>query len=100
MLLGRVVGNIVATIKETDYEGSKLLLVEPYDIVKRQFTGETLLAIDTVNAGAGDMVLVLNEGGSARMILENQKTSAEMVIAGIVDHIDLDSRYEALQEER
>lgn len=91
MLLGRVIGNIIATIKDEHYKGNKLLLVEPYDILKRSFTDEAVLAIDTVNAGEGDIVLVINEGSSVRSILKNQSTSAEMVIAAIVDHVNLET---------
>ena len=90
MLLGRIVGNVIATIKDAHYKGSKLLLVEPYDIVKHSFTDETVLAIDTVDAGEGDIVLVINEGGSVRAILNNQHTSAEMVIAAVVDHVNIE----------
>lgn len=97
MILGRVVGNIISTIKEKDYEGKKLLLVEPYDILTHSFTRESILAIDTVDAGPGDIVLVLNEGGSVRMVLNNPNTSAEMVIVAVVDHMDLYDESKALK---
>lgn len=91
MLLGRIVGNVIATIKDAHYKGSKLLLVEPYDLLKRSFTDEAVLAIDTVDAGVGDIVLVVNEGSSVRAILNDPHTSAEMVIAAIVDHVNLET---------
>ncbi|MBI2264875.1 MAG: hypothetical protein HYU64_06835 [Armatimonadetes bacterium] len=90
MTLGRVVGNIVATIKEENFRGSKLMLVEPYDVLKKRFTETTILAVDIVDSGIGDTVLVLYEGGSARMLLRNEKNPCEAVIVGVVDRIDFE----------
>jgi microcompartment protein CcmK/EutM len=89
MILAKIIGNVVATVKEKGYESRKILIVQPVDptgIAK----GKSFLAVDMVKAGVGDTVLVLEEGGSARMILEEPETfTIKAVIAGIVDHITM-----------
>ena len=87
MILGKIIGNVVSTVSEKDYDSRKILIVQP---VQPSGTpkGQCLLAIDTVKAGIGDTVLVLEEGGSARLILGEPETfTIKAVIAGIVDQI-------------
>jgi len=87
MILAKIIGNVVSTIKEKGYESRKILIVQPVDPAG-QPKGSSFLAVDTVQAGMGDTVLVLEEGGSARMILNEPETfTIKAVIAGIVDHI-------------
>ena len=87
MILAKVTGNVVSTIKATGYESRTILIVQPIgpdgtSIVK------SFLAIDAVQAGPGDTVLVMEEGGSARYILDEPETfTVKAVIAGIVDEI-------------
>ena len=87
MILGKIIGNVVSTVTEKGYASRKILIVQPIDpsgIAK----GQSFLAIDTVKAGIGDIVLVIEEGGSARMILDEPETfTIKAVIAGIVDQI-------------
>lgn len=91
MILAKVTGNVVSTIKAVGYESRKILIVQPVT-PDGQFTGKSFLAVDTVQAGAGDTVLILEEGGSARMILNEPDTfTVKSVIAGIVDEIHLNS---------
>lgn len=91
MILAKVTGNVVATIKAIGYESRKILIVQPIKPDGKS-TGKSFLAIDTVQAGAGDTVLVLEEGGSARLILDEPGTfTIKAVIAGIVDEIHYDS---------
>jgi len=89
MILGKITGNVVSTVSEPGYESRKILIVQPIDpsgIPK----GQSFLAIDTVQAGIGDTVLILEEGGSARMILGEPETfTIKAIIAGIVDHITM-----------
>ena len=87
MILAKIIGNVVATAKATGYESRKVLVVQPIQ-PSGEPKGNSFLAIDTVQAGVGDTVLVLEEGGSARLILDEPGTyTMKAVIAGIVDHI-------------
>jgi ethanolamine utilization protein EutN len=86
MIIGKVIGNVVSTVKCQDYDSYKLLLVQPVDHVGNS-RGKSVLAIDAVQAGVGDMVLVLDEGGSARTALDTEARTIRTVIVGIVDEI-------------
>ena len=90
MILAKVTGNVVSTIKAKGYESRKILIVQPINPAGKSI-GRSFLAIDTVQAGAGDTVLILEEGGSARLILgEPEAFTVKAVIAGIVDEIHQD----------
>lgn len=89
MILCRVVGDVVSTIKNEHLTGKKLLLVQPVDLDTRTPIGIELIAVDTVQAGDGDLVIVNKEGGSARLILDDPRTPVQAVIIGVVDGIDL-----------
>jgi microcompartment protein CcmK/EutM len=86
MILGRVIGTVVSTIKLDIYKGYKLLIVRPVDPEGKP-SGKTVLAIDTVQAGTGDTVLVIDEGNSARVIIDDPAAPVRCVIAGIVDEV-------------
>ena len=64
MLIGRVVGDVVATQKAPSHEGLKILMVEPLNL-DGSARGDIILALDAVDAGVGDRVLVVTEGWSA-----------------------------------
>lgn len=88
MILGRVKGCVVSTVKHPSYEGKKVLLVEPVSPDGSPRKG-TLVAVDTVGAGEGDIVLVASEGRSATEILGfTSRMPLRSVIIGIVDHIE------------
>ena len=90
MILARVTGNVVATRKAAGYESRKILIVQPVDPAGDP-VGRSFLAIDAVRAGVGDTVLVMDEGGSARMILGEPETfTIRSVVAGIVDEVQYD----------
>src|SRR5574341_731975 len=89
MLICRVVGDVVSTIKNQHLTGHKLLLVQPVDLDGRTPKGDTLIAVDKVDAGAGDLVLVNREGGAARMLLNNPKIPVQAVIVGVIDNLDI-----------
>jgi len=89
MLVGRVVGNLVATQKNEKFEGSKLLLVQPLDL-DGQDKGGTVLAIDAVDAGPGDRVLLLQEGRSAQLVLGRGVAAVDAAVVGVVDALELD----------
>jgi microcompartment protein CcmK/EutM len=93
MILAKVTGNVVSTIKVKGYESRKILIVQPIDPDGKSI-GKSFLAVDSVQAGAGDRVLILEEGGSARLILgEPDAFTVKAVIAGIVDEIHHDLNF-------
>jgi ethanolamine utilization protein EutN len=87
MILGKVIGNVVSTIKLPIYQGYKILIVQPVNN-KEEPQGESVLALDTVQAGVGDTVLVIDEGNSSRLIMNNPTAPVRTVIVGIVDAIE------------
>lgn len=87
MILGRVTGHVVATHKCPDYEGRKVLIVQPVD-GRGKASGRSLLAVDAAQAGIGDTVFIIDEGGSARVVLDTPDIKTiRTVIAGIVDEV-------------
>lgn len=86
MILGKVIGNVVSTIKLPVYQGYKILIVQPVSN-KEEPQGESVLALDTVQAGVGDTVLVIDEGNSSRLIMNNSTAPVRTMIVGIVDAI-------------
>ena len=90
MILGTVRGDIVSTINHPFYSGKKMLIVEKEDFDGKP--GGYLIAIDGgVNAGAGERVLVVDEGNSARQIVKDDKAPLRSIIIGIVDRVDIES---------
>jgi microcompartment protein CcmK/EutM len=87
MRLGRVLGPLVAEIRHPDLRGMKLLWVEEIDAAGAA-TGRRELAIDRVDAGPGDRVLVLDEGNSAAQVLQRPRGAVRTVIVGVVDHVE------------
>ena len=89
MYIGRVSGTVVATIHQETYDGYKLLLVERLNLEGKP-TSYYDIAVDVVQAGVGDVVLVLDEGNSARQIIAKEPDGAiRAVIAGVVDEISI-----------
>jgi len=89
MYIGRVAGTVVATIKNELFEGRKLLVVSKMDL-EGQSTTKYDIAVDMVQAGVGDRVLVLDEGNSARQIVDREPLGAiRAVIVGFVDDVDI-----------
>lgn len=90
MIVGKVVANVVSTEKHPHYVGYKLLMVQPVDAGGAP-KGKPLLAVDGVQAGVGDTVLVVDEGGSARSVLGDEKAlTIRTAICGIIDRIDIE----------
>lgn len=87
MYIAEVVGNVWGTQKHPSLEGKTMLLVRAIDPVLDKPTGEVLMAVDTVGAGPGSVVLVVDEGGSARQILKDPNAPVRTVICGIVDRV-------------
>jgi ethanolamine utilization protein EutN len=88
MILGRVVGNVVATQKNERYEGGRLLVVQPINLDGSD-SGVELLALDSVDAGVGDTVIVVREGWSASTAATGRAGAAiDSAIVGVVDTIE------------
>ncbi len=87
MTLAKVMGTVVATIKSSDLEGYKLLVLQPVD-PQGQPKGKTMVGLDTVQAGEGDTVLIIDEGNSSRLILGDSMAAVRTVVVGIVDRIE------------
>jgi len=91
MYIGRVSGTVVATIKNETYTGRKMLVVDRLDLEGRP-TAQYDIAVDRVQAGVGDLVLVLDEGNSARQIVGLEPNGAiRTVIVGIIDRVSLEN---------
>ncbi len=88
MILGKVMGSAVATIKDKSLTGLKLLVVVRYD-ASGLATGEQIVAADTVGAGPGDRVLVVT-GSSARFTSATVESSVDAAIVAIVDQLDIE----------
>jgi ethanolamine utilization protein EutN len=88
MMLGKVVGEVVATRKHASHQGRKLLLVQPIHPGGAEH-GEAVVAIDAVDAGAGDQVLVVQEGYSAMSAAGRKNAPIDMTIVGVVDEVNL-----------
>jgi ethanolamine utilization protein EutN len=88
MILGRVTGVTVATQKHYKLEGRKLLLVQPLDLEQRP-RGVAILAVDSVGAGEGDRVLVVQEGKSASMASGRQDSPLDAAVVAVVDAVEL-----------
>ena len=88
MQIARVVGNVVSTQKNAKLEGAKLLLVQPLDL-EGQPRGAAVLAIDGVDAGIGDRVLLIQDGRSAQLVLGRGVAAVDAAVVGVVDAVEL-----------
>ncbi len=88
MTLARVTGTVVSTVKVEALEGLKLLIVHPVN-PDGSFTGKQMVAVDSLQSGIGDDVLIIDEGGSAGIMLEMSSQPIRTVIAAIVDSVDI-----------
>jgi len=87
MILAKVVGTVVATRKDERLESTKLLVARPLDNAGNP-DGNYLVAVDTVDAGFGETVLIVS-GSSARMAAGLKDCPVDAAIVGIVDHVDV-----------
>ena len=86
MKLARVVGNVVSTINTSDFDDRTLLLCDLLDPDGRP-SGGYQIAVDNIGAGAGETVLLLDEGNGARQVLEAPGAPIRTVVIGIVDEV-------------
>lgn len=88
MLIGRVIGDVVATQKTPSHEGMKILLVQPLNLDESD-RGLALLAVDAVDAGVGERVLLSAEGFSAMTAVGRPNSPIDAAVIGVIDAIDL-----------
>ncbi len=88
MKIGRVAQTVVSTISTPFFDGRTLLLCDLLDAAG-ELTGGYTIAVDTVGAGAGETVLILDEGSSARQIVADSDAEVRAVVVGIVDQINV-----------
>jgi len=87
MILARVTGSLTSADKDLELVGYKLLVVQPLGLDDAA-DGEELIAVDRVDAGVGDKVLVVKEGNAARQITGRDRVPLQAVVVGVVDHVD------------
>lgn len=88
MLIAQVVGDITATQKHPSHEGLKLLLVQPLNLDGSP-RGNPYVAVDSVNAGIGNKVLLTTDGFAAFTSVGQMMTPIDAAVIGIIDSIDL-----------
>ncbi len=88
MLIGKVLGEVIASHKHESYEGLTVLMVQPVNLdgTKR---GSAMVAVDSVGAGQGQTVLLAPEGFCAMSAVNRMHTPIDAAVLGIVDHVDL-----------
>jgi len=88
MVIARVVGSVVSTQKNGKLEGAKLLFAQPLDL-DGQDRGAAVIAIDAVDAGVGDRVLLVLDGKAAMMALDRGLAGVDAAIVGVVDSVEI-----------
>ena len=89
MQIARVKGSVVSTNKTEGLHGMKLLIVVPIDLTDFMEKGQPMVAVDTVGAGVGEVVMLVS-GSSSRLTAMTEDKPADLVIAGIIDLIDIE----------
>ena len=93
MILAKVKGNLVSTQKNSYLIGQKLLLVHPIDLNDNYIGKNDVVAIDVVDAGIGDTVLLVQEVKAVQQILGHKKAPVHSIVVAVVDSIDVNEKY-------
>ncbi len=88
MLIGKVIGEVVATQKSSSHEARTILIVQPLHLDGSD-RGQPVLALDAVEAGVGERVLIVAEGFSAMTAVGRPNSPIDMAVVGIIDAVDL-----------
>jgi ethanolamine utilization protein EutN len=88
MLIAKVVGDLTATQKHSSHTGQKMLLVQPLELDGRP-RGNPVVAFDSVNAGIGDRVLLVQDGYAAMTAVGRPQSPIDMAVVGVVDSVEL-----------
>ena len=87
MIIGKVCGEIYSTINHEFYDGKKLLMVDKLT-PSGEPVGDYLIAVDSVGSGTGEIVLIVDEGNSARQVVKDKAAPIRSIIIGIIDEIN------------
>jgi microcompartment protein CcmK/EutM len=90
MLIGRIIGDVVATQKARSHEGRKILVVQPLNVDGTD-RGDPVLALDAVDAGIGERVLFTTEGYSAMTAVGRPNSPIDAAVIGVIDSVDVSS---------
>ncbi|MBE0572459.1 MAG: EutN/CcmL family microcompartment protein [Ignavibacteriaceae bacterium] len=93
MILAKVKGNLVSTQKNSSLVGQKLLLVHPIDLENKYIGNNDVVAIDVVDAGIGDTVLLVQEGKAVQQILGHKNAPVHSIVVAVVDSVDVNDKY-------
>lgn len=88
MFLAKVKGNVISTQKDVELSGHKLLLVQKVDLQGEYMGKKDVIALDLIDSGIGDTVLVTQEGDAVQQILGHKNAPVNTIIVAIVDNID------------
>jgi ethanolamine utilization protein EutN len=88
MLIGRVIGELVATQKHPSHQGRKVLVAQPLNLDGSD-CGDAVLALDTVDAGVGDRILLATDGWAASTAVGRPQSPIDMAVIGFIDQIDV-----------
>ena len=88
MLIGRVIGEVVATHKHASHEGRKVLVVQPLNLDGTD-RGDAVLALDAVDAGVGDRILLATDGWAASSATGRPQSPIDMAVIGFIDEIEV-----------
>ncbi len=86
MIIAKVVGNVVSTIKDNKFNGHKLMIIQPLGL-DGEPCGERQIAFDCVDSGPGDKVLVNTDGGAAQTFFNDEELIADYTICGVIDEV-------------
>jgi ethanolamine utilization protein EutN len=88
VLIGKVIGEVVSTEKHASHNGLKLLLVAHLDLEGRE-QGAPFVAVDSVDAGIGDRVLLVTDGWAAMTAVQRPKSPIDAAVIGVIDELRL-----------
>ncbi len=91
MRIAKVVGNVVSTIKDEQFNGHKLMIIEFVDLQGNPI-GFRYIVLDCVDSGTGDMVLVNTDGGALQMLFNDFDIISDWTICGVIDHYSVDCK--------
>jgi carbon dioxide concentrating mechanism protein CcmL len=89
LLLAKVRGNLVSTQKNSYLKGHKLLIIRPIDLEGNFLGKKDVIALDLIDSGIGDTVLVVQEGAAVKQILGHNKAPVHTMIVAIVDELEV-----------
>lgn len=97
MIIARVIGTLVATVKTKTHENFKIIVVRPIG-VDGQFNGDSFNALDVSQSGIGDSVLIIREGTSISIIMNVENAAVDALAIGVIDYITANGKQRTLSE--